>query len=42
VSIKSQRYEDIEAIYDNIVDQEELRRLKHQKLIAKKKQLKKK
>jgi len=28
VSIKSQRYEDVEAIYDNIVEQEELKRLK--------------
>ena len=42
VSVKSYRYEDIEQIYNQIVDQEDLRRLKHQKLMAKKRQLKKK
>jgi hypothetical protein len=41
-NIKSRRYEDIETIYDNIVEQEELRRLKREKIIAKKRQQKKK
>lgn len=42
LSIKSQRYEDVEALYDNIVEQEELKRLKQKKMMAKKRQLKKK
>ena len=42
VSKKSHRYEDIENLYDYIVEQEELRRLKQQKLFAKRRKQKKK
>jgi len=37
VNIKSKRYEDIENIYDYIVEQEELKRLKRVKILAKRK-----
>lgn len=40
--IKSKRYEDVECIYDCIVEQEELKRLKREKILAKRKQQKKK
>jgi hypothetical protein len=36
LSKKSQRYEDVEAAYDFIVEQEELKRLKQKKILAKK------
>lgn len=38
-SIKSQRYEDVEAAYDNIVEQEELKRLRLEKILTKKRKL---
>lgn len=41
-SKKSQRYEDVEAAYDHIVEQEELRRLKQNKVIAKRRKQRKK
>lgn len=42
MSKKSQRYEDIEAAYDFIVEQEELKRLKQKKMLAKKRKQRKK
>mmetsp|Transcript_30612 Transcript_30612/g.46975 ORF Transcript_30612/g.46975 Transcript_30612/m.46975 type:complete len:258 (+) Transcript_30612:3071-3844(+) len=42
LSKKSQRYEDIEAAYDYIVEQEELKRLKQKKILAKRRKQKKK
>lgn len=42
MSKKSQRYEDIEAAYDYIVEQEELKRLKQKKVLAKKRKQRKK
>lgn len=42
MSKKSQRYEDIEAAYDFIVEQEELKRLKQKKVLAKKRKQRKK
>jgi predicted nucleic acid-binding Zn-ribbon protein len=42
MSKKSQRYEDVEAAYDHIVEQEELRRLKQNKIIAKRRKQRKK
>jgi len=42
VSKKSHRYEDIENLYDYIVEQEELKRLKQQKIFAKRRKQKKK
>ena len=42
ISKKSRRYEDVEAQYDQIVEQEELRRLKQNKIIAKRRKQRKK
>lgn len=42
VSKKSHRYEDIENLYDYIVEQEELKRLKQQKIFAKRRKQKRK
>jgi len=42
LSKKSHRYEDVEAYYDYIVEQEELKRLKQKKILAKKRKERKK